>query len=512
MKFSFPRGLFPKIFGWFLGAQLLIALALYLLATATQRGYDERWSEMVGANLEARALAAAIVYENGGKAALREAWSVRRSNFDFDAPPAPPNDFGGPPEGRGRGRGGPGRRGPNDVAAAALFVLKGEEQNQATHLIGPKLIAATFSAPQTSVGQSVIWVSNGENYLLRRVDTARGGHFLGVLPMREPNERGPRWLDWLGGGPEGASWPRLLVAALTMGALCFALARYLTDPAIKLRRATQSLAAGDFSTRVAPQMGRRRDELADLGRDFDQMAQRIESLLLAQRQLLGDICHELRSPLTRLSLALELAQQTADAPTREFLERIQAETGEINGLIGQLLTLTRLENTSLERGDKSSDAAHIDLAILVAHVAQKADFEAKSRGGEVVVTRNEECQIVGNGELLHSALQNVIRNAILHGPPIPRVEVSLQIQKNGKNRLAVVRVRDFGVGVPEEALEAMFRPFFRVAQARDRQSGGTGLGLSITQRAAKFHGGDVRARNAPGGGLEIEISLPIDGA
>ena len=508
-RFPFPRGLFPKIFGWFLGAQLLIACALYLLASATQRGFDERWSEMAGANLEARARAAAIAFENGGQTALREAWNVRRT---FNGPR---DNFDGPPSERENEREngperGPQRRGANDVAGSALFVLSGKTRNLATHLIGPPVPAATFSIPKFVAGQSTIWNFAGQNYLLLRVDTARGGHFLGVMPMRDDN-RGPRLLDgWLGGGPRGASWPRFLVVALTMGALCFALARYLSDPAIKLSRATKNLAAGDFSTRVAPQMGRRRDELADLGRDFDQMAERIESLLLAQRQLLGDISHEIRSPLTRLSLALELAQQTADGPTREFLARIESETEEINGLIGQLLTLTRLENTSLDRGDKSSDAAHIDLEILVAHVAQKADFEAKSKGGAVIVTHSENCQIVGNGELLHSAIENVVRNAILHGPPVPRVEISLQTRKTGKNRVALVRVRDWGAGVPEDALEAMFRPFYRVAQARDRQSGGTGLGLSITQRAAKFHGGDVRARNAEGGGLEVEISLPLE--
>lgn len=177
-------------------------------------------------------------------------------------------------------------------------------------------------------------------------------------------------------------------------------------------------------------MGARRDELADLGRDFDQMAERIENLLLSQRQLLGDISHELRSPLTRISLALELATQSADAPTRAFLSRIEGETLEMNRLIGQLLTIAKLENGAHSGQQDSREAAYIDLAHLIEHVAQNADFEAQSRGGRVEITQSQACQIVGDGELLHSALENVVRNAILHGPTVPRVEISLLVESS----------------------------------------------------------------------------------
>ena len=404
--------------------------------------------------------------------------------------------------------------------------------------------AATFTPPaDLAPGKTTVFPFKKVNYLLCRVDTAHGGRFLGVLALRQGGGKW-RWpmLVALGGGPNRSgniAWWRIVVAALTMGALCYALARYLTDPAIKLRRATRLFAAGDFGARVGPQMGRRRDELADLGRDFDQMAGRIEELLLAQRQLLGDISHELRSPLTRLSLALELALPTSNEPTRGYLNRIQGEVSEIGGLIEQLLTLTRLENTSLDKGSQSREAAYLDLARLIEHVAQNADFEAKSRGGSVKIVRSEDCQIVGNGELLHSALENVVRNAILHSPRTPRVEISLYLENSAefapetpknrprnrlKNRVvstfdkpdipvrtAVIRVRDYGPGVPEETLEMLFRPFYRLSVGRERQSGGTGLGLSIAQRAARFHGGEASARNAPGGGLEVEISLPLSG-
>lgn len=494
-KFPLPRGLFAQIFGWFLGAQLLIALALYLLAAATQRGFDERFSEMAGTNLAARAQAAAIAYENGGQDAVREAWRARP---DFGARGPSPDNLGSP------------RRRDNDMQGSALFLLN--SKNQATLLAGWPLPAHSFSAPVAINGQNTIWKFQNQNFLLRRVDTAHA-HYLATMLLRDGRRggSGPRLLDgWLGGGPNGPSWPRFLVILAIMGALCFGLARHLTNPVIQLRRATQNFAAGDFGVRVAPALGARRDELGDLGADFDAMAARIENLLRAQRQLLGDISHELRSPLTRLCLALELAQSSAGAPALPFLGRIEDETRELNGLIGQLLTLTRLENSALSADEKSGDAAYIDLEILVAHVAGKVDFEAQSCGGEVEIVASEACEIVGNGELLSSALENVIRNAILHGPTMPRVEISLRTEKKQGKRRAFIVVRDFGGGVPPDALEAMFRPFFRVAQARDRQSGGTGLGLSITQRAVEFHGGTVHARNAEGGGLEVEIVLPLE--
>ncbi len=518
-----PRGLFVKIFGWFLGAQLLIALVLYLVASATQRNFDQDFYEMIGGNLQNRIRAAAIAYETGGKSALYQAWNEGPSGEGFgnDGPP------GGPPPredetGNNQPRGDKGEdnrrgqpffgfrgRGPNELSSTAFYLIKGK---YADHLAGPAHLSnhfeITFNLPED---QNVTFKPGPRrpSYLFRRVDTAHGS-YLGVVRLRFDRGRPPELFDsLLGTGPNGGSSWRPILVALMMGALCFALARYLTAPAIKLRHATRQFAAGDFSVRVGPQLGRRRDELADLGHDFDQMAERIQNLMIAQRQLLGDISHELRSPLTMLSLSLELAEQTADETTKEYLTRIQSEVGEMNSLIGQLLTLTRLENMTPEKREGSSDAAYIDLSGLIEHIAENADFEAKSRGGEVVINHNDDCQIVGNGELLHSAVENVVRNAILHSGPNPKVEIDLYLQTRDKNEFAIIRIRDHGTGVPAEALSQIFQPFYRVAQARDRQTGGTGLGLSITQRAARFHGGDVHAYNVKNGGLEIEISLPL---
>ncbi|MBW3635748.1 MAG: HAMP domain-containing protein [Armatimonadetes bacterium] len=301
---------------------------------------------------------------------------------------------------------------------------------------------------------------------------------------------------------------QLISVFVAAGIVAFGLARYLTAPTVKLRRATHQLAGGDLSTRVGPAMGRRRDELADLGRDFDLMAARIEELMLSQRRLLGDISHELGSPLARLNVALELAQQGADEETRGYLARIERESGRLNTLIGQLLTLTRLENARPDAHSGASDeVASVDLSQLVEDVCADADFEAQRLGRSVKLERNDPCRIAGNAELLRSAVENVVRNAVLHAPQSSSVEVALSMENP---QTALVRVRDYGSGVPNEALSQLFRPFYRVAEARDRQSGGVGLGLSITQRAVAFHGGTVEAFNAHGGGLLIEMRLPVN--
>lgn len=292
-------------------------------------------------------------------------------------------------------------------------------------------------------------------------------------------------------------WAAIFAAAT---AVSYGLARYLTAPATKLRQATQQLADGDLSTRVAPQMGKRRDELADLGRDFDEMAERIESLVTAERRLLADISHELRSPLARLQVALDLAGQTADEPTRQYLQRIELEGERLNELVGQLLALTRLESSAVDASRES-----IEIATLVAEVVADADFEAHGHNRAVQIVNTTPGFIKGNTTLLRSAIENVIRNAVRYTAENTAVEVSL----TGESEQAIISIRDRGPGVPEDALEKLFVPFYRVELARDRQSGGVGLGLSIAARAIRFHHGEIKAINAPEGGLLVEIRLPL---
>jgi signal transduction histidine kinase len=294
---------------------------------------------------------------------------------------------------------------------------------------------------------------------------------------------------------------RLLAVLITAGAVCYPLARYVARPLASLRAATQELAGGNLAVRVAPAVGRRRDELADLARDFDRMAERIEALMTSERRLLGDISHELRSPLARLHVALGLARQQAGDDQRP-LDRIEREAERLNALIGQLLMLARLESGAMEPARES-----VDLAAIVRDVAEDADFEVRSRGRAVRVTATCECVAIGAPDLLRSAVENIVRNAVRHTREGTAVEVSMRA---GAPRHVVITVRDHGSGVPDDLLPHIFHPFYRVGDARDRHSGGVGLGLTIADRTIRLHGGTVRADNAPDGGLVVELRIPVN--
>ncbi|HEY3041246.1 MAG TPA: ATP-binding protein [Pyrinomonadaceae bacterium] len=304
----------------------------------------------------------------------------------------------------------------------------------------------------------------------------------------------------------------LLIITLLGGLFCYGLARYLTSPVAKLRIATRELARGNLSARVVPGLGKRRDELASLGADFDVMAEKIQSLVDSQRRLLGDISHELRSPLARLNVALELARQRSGSEAAIALERIQREAEILNEMIGQVLALTRLES-----GAEEIRKTEFDLALLVREITDDADFEARSRQRSVKLVSTESCTIVGNEQLLRRAIENVVRNAVQYTAAETAVEVKLDrlLKHQGEGvdlegvdgHPAVITVRDYGKGVPENALAEIFRPFYRVDDARDREAGGVGLGLAIAERAVRLHGGSVAATNAPDGGLIVTFTL-----
>jgi two-component system sensor histidine kinase CpxA len=298
--------------------------------------------------------------------------------------------------------------------------------------------------------------------------------------------------------------------ALVGGIFCYWLAKHLTSPVAKLRAATQELANGNLSVRVSPALGNRRDELASLANDFDEMAEKIQLLIDRQRRLLGDISHELRSPLARLNVALELARQRSGSEATSALERIQREAEILNEMIGQLLTLTRLESGAAE-----IKKVEVDLESLLREVVKDADFEARARNRSVRLVATEPVRIEGVANLIRRAIENVIRNAVHYTAEQTEVEIKLFTDSDatpsaGKpdHERAVIVVRDHGPGVPAEALNEIFRPFYRVDEARDREAGGVGLGLSIAERAMRLHGGSVEATNASDGGLIVTINLP----
>jgi signal transduction histidine kinase len=290
---------------------------------------------------------------------------------------------------------------------------------------------------------------------------------------------------------------QILAVIFTAGLGCYALAWYLSSPIGKLREATQKLAAGDLQTRVADEVGNRHDELAALARDFDEMAERIENLINSQKRLTRDVSHELRSPLARLNVALELAKAKSNGDTNNLLDRIEREARQLNDMIGQILTLSKLESQS-----EMIEKHEINIGRLTERVVADADFEAAGQGKKVEITQNTDARIFGNESLLRSAVENVLRNAVRYAKD--RVEVSV----NGTPTETVIKIRDNGSGVPEEELTKLFTPFHRVAEARERKSGGVGLGLSIAEQAVHAHKGKIRAENAADGGLIVEIRLP----
>jgi two-component system OmpR family sensor kinase len=293
--------------------------------------------------------------------------------------------------------------------------------------------------------------------------------------------------------------PVLLVIVGTLASLIFSawLAWYLAKPIRSLRLAFDDLAEGKLDTRIGAAMGKRRDELVDLGRNFDHMAGRVGDLVDAQRRLLHDVSHEFRSPLARLQAAVGLAKQQPDKMAAS-LERIEREAERLDGLVGEFLTLSRLE-----AGMPGATEELIDIAGLVSDIVDDARFEAEAKGVRVESDLTAVIFIKGQPELLRRAIENVVRNAIQHAPANSLVTIDGSLVED--RRTFRMRVSDHGPGVPEDQLEAIFTPFFRGTE----QPGGVGLGLTIARRAIQAHGGKIGVRNRAKGGLCVEWVLPV---
>ena len=292
---------------------------------------------------------------------------------------------------------------------------------------------------------------------------------------------------------------RLLLAIVISGLICALLARYLTRPITRLRTAAQRIAAGNLKARAGTGSVQL-DEVGQLVKDFDYMADRLELLIGAQQRLISDVSHELRSPLTRLKLALDLARSESHHDLAPTLDRIEREAERLSSLVGMLLTLSRLE-----AGETMPETSMVQLPDLLAEIAADVEIEAQSRGCAIELERMQECWIEGNQELLRSAFENVVRNAIRYTEPDTAVRISTTCDGN---EVRIV-VQDHGPGVPDSEIDNVFKPFYRVDTSRERRTGGVGLGLAIAERSIKLHHGKIRARNLRQGGFEIEIGLPL---
>lgn len=451
--------LYWKIFLGFWAVAITVAVATSVTSNLlSDRDAPRRFQVLNELRLESDAVTAALLLEQGGESALRQ-WLAAQGRG------AGPALLVIGPDGRDL----LGRRLPRRVAEGLRGRPPGGEPGPGERRSIQRLATETITAP------------DGTRYrlVLPAPDIRR------LAPERQP----PR----LAG---------LAVAILISGFVCWLLASFLTRPLRQLQAASRRFGAGERDARVAPAVGRRRDEIGALGNEFNHMAAQVERAMNAQAELLRDVSHELRSPLARLRVALDLARRRADGTEAE-LDRIELEAGRLDALIGQLLKMIRLRS-----GEQRVAEEDVDLAPLLTAVAEDADFEATAQGRSVVCRVAGPVVVRGDRTLLSSVFDNTIRNGVLHTAEGTTVEVEMGAADGTS---VEVTVRDHGPGVPQETLERLFDPFFRVDDDRDRATGGYGLGLAIAKEAVRLHGGEIWAENAEGGGLRVSTRLPVAG-
>ncbi len=396
----------------------------------------------------------------------------------------------------------------NDRSPGARLVTFQLEEARATYEAGgrPALITFLDNLRRIYGAKGILTDAQGRDLatgqdrsnLIRRARRRAPFHVFPVNDnmMARMAEDGRYWFFFIVPRQSPGPWFLKPDHLFIMGAavlLCYWLAFHLTQPVRKLQRAVERFGRGDLTARAA---STRRDELGQLANTFDRMADRIETLLAAERRLLLDISHELRSPLARLGVAIELAR-SGDNPD-VALNRIQKESDRLNSLVGQLLQVTRAEgDPNLLRRE------NVRLDELVQQLVEDSRLEAVAHGCSLALEAREPATVQGDPELLQRAIENVIRNAIRYAPRDSSIEIALR----DRDHRARVTVRDHGPGVPEDALPHLFDAFYRVETDRDRARGGIGLGLSIARRAVELHKGAIRARNAEPG-LEVEMEFP----
>jgi two-component system sensor histidine kinase CpxA len=341
-------------------------------------------------------------------------------------------------------------------------------------------------------------IDPGERMIAERVVDNRGTAHIVVVDWPSPSVLNRSLFEFLSPDiyterPSRAALGRILAVLAVAGLFCFVLARHFARPIDRLRMAARNIANQQLQTRV--------DES---GRDFDRMAERIEHLVTAQRRLLAEVSHALRSPLARLNVALGLARQRNDQPSSEHLDRIETEAERLNKLIGQLLTMARVDSgVDLER------PTTFDLGSVVEEVSTDAEYEARTRECAVEFNQRGACVVEGAREMLRGAVENVVRNAVRHTADRTRVEVSLDCERVSAGPRAIIRVRDHGPGVPAGSVDTLFVPFGRIVNDGVTSPDRTGLGLAITRRTFEVHGGTATAANAADGGFVVTLELPV---
>lgn len=450
--------LFLKIFLWFwLAIAMLIGVFTFVSWTTQNEPIVRQWRIILSDSVNFQSETAGQIYENEGKKGLDE-YLARLKNSDR-------------------------------VSAVAFYdgnrrLVSGDEiPPNGLKLFDQALPSATVEFDRLPE----------ETFAAKKIRLKNGAEFVMIIQLKR--------FQPLGAPDTNTIILRILAVILTGGLVCYGLARYLTSPIVKLQKATRKLAKGDLKTRLGEKVSKGRDELARLARDFDEMAERIENLVTSEKRLTQDISHELRSPLARLNVALEIAKSKTNAENQPILERIEKESNRLNEMISRLLLLSKLES-----GGQEIEKQNVNLRKLIEETASDADFEAQAKGKSVKIAAIEDSRFRGNENLLRSAIENVLRNAVRYTDEKTSVEVALK-NADGHHEISIT---DHGGGVPVDELENLFRPFYRVGEARERKSGGVGLGLAIAERAVFAHKGTIKAENT-GDGLLVQIKLPANG-
>ncbi len=298
-------------------------------------------------------------------------------------------------------------------------------------------------------------------------------------------------------------WFRFLLMVTVSGIFCYLIARYIFAPIVAINRTSQLLSDGELSARVPSRVCKRSDEFGSLGRNYNGMANRLVSQIDNQAQLLRDVSHELRSPLTRLQVALGLIEKSGDTANEKSIARIETEASRLEDMISRILSVARMDND-----EQTHEFEPVELVDMISKIVRDASFEGTASNKRVKMNLATPVQTMANADLLQSAIENVIRNALRYTSTDHAVEVSVSRDSVDPDWVQI-SVCDGGPGVPEADIDRLFDPFFRVSDARDRKSGGAGLGLSIADRAIRAHGGTIGAENRIEGGLLVTIRIPL---